>query len=85
MTATLPQIFQQAHVGMHAYEPKYRPDPIVEIAKGLLEMRWAGLLTAVFIDAGVIRIAISRQPRRSITQEQAAKLVKVFRQRRDAI
>ena len=40
--------------------PAWHPDPLVEIAAGLLEMRRAGLLTRLYIDAGVIRVGFGK-------------------------
>lgn len=79
MTASLPRVFRAAGVGLHAFEPKFRPDWIIEIAQGLIEMRKAGLFRAVYIDAGIIRIAFGTSQKRSITKDEAWKVIKAFR------
>ena len=77
---TLPQIFSAARVGLHSWEPKAHVEPIVDIARGLIAIRQAGLLRAVYIDAGIIRIVYGKaQHQRSITHDEAAKIVKTYR------
>ncbi len=61
----------------------YVPDPIVEIAAGLLEMRRAGLLTRLYVDrsrtgASIIRIATGQDLTR-ISYHDAVAIVEWFR------
>lgn len=79
--SALAQVFEAAGVGLHSWEPpQFCREPIIDIARGLIAMRKAGLLRAVYIDAGVIRIAFGKTQLRSITHDQAARVIRAFRE-----
>ncbi len=75
-----PQPFPPVLLRRLADRPIY-PDPIVEIASGLLEMRRAGVLTRLYVDRGVIRIGTGGVLAR-IDYHEAVRIVERFREQR---
>lgn len=61
-----------------AEEPRWYPDPIVEIVSGLLEMRRAGALKALYVDRSVIRIGTGGHLAR-LELYEAVRLIESFR------
>ena len=64
----------------HRPDPRHYADPIVYVAEGLIEMRQAGVIRRLYIDAGVIRISFGTELMR-LDLESAARLIRVFRER----
>lgn len=88
MAATLASLYEQAGVQRFTY-PRATVELAaaeyeISLARGLLQMRHAGLFVAVWIDAGLIRVQEQLAPYgeapmlRSLTRLQAAKLVEAF-------
>lgn len=89
MTNPTPIVAQAIPYGLQG-APQWYPDPIVQIAQGLLELRRAGFLKALYIDrnekerASVIRVGIGGELRR-IEYHQAVRLIEYWRTRESSI